>query len=520
MRQKLLSKKEILFNPIAPNSTKRTNFSKDRFFLSTSLNFRNKQIDDFLQQKIPIMKRKKKLNSTILSTQRVTSPLFRMLTALSKDIDKQSMNQTPYKTPMTLETSHRKGRTIINLNKSSSLSISSSSQRKMSSNLNSYIKLQKKLKFNQKEKKYNVIFHDKSIREYMDKAYKPLNEAIEKNYSENKKIVFNEMDNSFNLYKATLINSSNFSSKNQYISKYIHLDESKQKKEEKEHNDKIEAPINKINPHQYVMENFKFKPKSIRSILYRNFEEASRQEVKCKWRLAVFHAITQIRRLKIKKISTIFEDPVYSLNSPKPYAHDTSYICFQAVRNGDKKAFMSYVRKNKFILLDYDNSEQTMLHWIAKRNLFDYISFAVYKGASINYRDITGKTPLHIACINNHIESVMVLLFELANPFIKDNDGKFCDDYIHDEDYYCREKNEKIRTMVRRAKLLYKAYSFGKLRKFDIGVRRGLYFLYVYEMKMKFSFKKYFIYDIKDRYNMSFNDYEINTIEEDFDSQN
>ena len=43
MRQKLLSKKEILFNPIAPNSTKRTNFSKDRFFLSTSLNFRNKQ---------------------------------------------------------------------------------------------------------------------------------------------------------------------------------------------------------------------------------------------------------------------------------------------------------------------------------------------------------------------------------------------------------------------------------------------------------------------------------------------
>ena len=46
MRQKLLSKKEILFNPIAPNSTKRTNFSKDRFFLSTSLNFRNKQIDD------------------------------------------------------------------------------------------------------------------------------------------------------------------------------------------------------------------------------------------------------------------------------------------------------------------------------------------------------------------------------------------------------------------------------------------------------------------------------------------
>ena len=84
----LNSKKEILFNPIAPNSTKRTNFSKDRFFLSTSLNFRNKQIDDFLQQKIPIMKRKKKLNSTILSTQRVTSPLFRMLTALSKDIDK------------------------------------------------------------------------------------------------------------------------------------------------------------------------------------------------------------------------------------------------------------------------------------------------------------------------------------------------------------------------------------------------------------------------------------------------
>jgi ankyrin repeat protein len=48
----------------------------------------------------------------------------------------------------------------------------------------------------------------------------------------------------------------------------------------------------------------------------------------------------------------------------------------------------------------------------------------INKGANINAEDIAGRTPLHIAAGKNHIESLKILLFEMADPFKRDKEGK------------------------------------------------------------------------------------------------
>ena len=45
----------------------------------------------------------------------------------------------------------------------------------------------------------------------------------------------------------------------------------------------------------------------------------------------------------------------------------------------------------------------------------------ISKGANVSAQDEIGRTPLHIAAQYNNVESVQILLYELANPFIKNN---------------------------------------------------------------------------------------------------
>lgn len=53
-------------------------------------------------------------------------------------------------------------------------------------------------------------------------------------------------------------------------------------------------------------------------------------------------------------------------------------------------------------------------------------------GANVNAQDCIRRTPLHYAIIYNHIESVLVLLYEMAFPTMKDNSGKNPIDYALD----------------------------------------------------------------------------------------
>ena len=50
-------------------------------------------------------------------------------------------------------------------------------------------------------------------------------------------------------------------------------------------------------------------------------------------------------------------------------------------------------------------------------------------GACVNSVDITGKSALHYAVINNNLEATIILLYELCSPFQKDNSGNRPEDY-------------------------------------------------------------------------------------------
>jgi ankyrin repeat protein len=45
-------------------------------------------------------------------------------------------------------------------------------------------------------------------------------------------------------------------------------------------------------------------------------------------------------------------------------------------------------------------------------------------GSNVDDEDFVGRTALHLAASNNYVESVKVLLLELANPFKKTREGK------------------------------------------------------------------------------------------------
>lgn len=45
----------------------------------------------------------------------------------------------------------------------------------------------------------------------------------------------------------------------------------------------------------------------------------------------------------------------------------------------------------------------------------------ITKGANVNAKDSSGRTPLHIAAQSNHLEALQMLLYGSANPFVTNN---------------------------------------------------------------------------------------------------
>ena len=110
------------------------------------------------------------------------------------------------------------------------------------------------------------------------------------------------------------------------------------------------------------------------------------------------------------------------------------------------------------------------------------MSIAIKNGVSINAEDYAGRTPLYLASLLNNVEAVMILLYELANPFNKDKDGLYPMDVA---------KNQTIIYMFKRTTLLYFFHSMGKIKTCLENVRRGLLFLYEEELKLDFSKEKF-----------------------------
>jgi hypothetical protein len=146
---------------------------------------------------------------------------------------------------------------------------------------------------------------------------------------------------------------------------------------------------------------------------------------------------------------------------------------FEAIKAGDTSEIIRIMNSNYFIMFYRDVFLQTPLHIAAKRNLYKFISLFVSRGADVNAQDEGGRTALFIAAQQNNFEFITVLLFEIADPLIKNLKGERPIDVTN---------NQKAKFILERAKMLHFFHTIGKIKDFNENVRRGLRHLYNEEM--------------------------------------
>ena len=146
---------------------------------------------------------------------------------------------------------------------------------------------------------------------------------------------------------------------------------------------------------------------------------------------------------------------------------------FEAIKAGDSYEIIKILNSNYFIMFYRDHFLQSPLHISAKRNLYQFVSLFISRGADINAQDEGGRTALLIAAENNNIEFVTVLLFEIADPSIKNVKGQRAFEVT---------TNPNIRLVLERAKVLHYFHKIGKIQQFNESIRNGLSFLYKEEL--------------------------------------
>ena len=150
----------------------------------------------------------------------------------------------------------------------------------------------------------------------------------------------------------------------------------------------------------------------------------------------------------------------------------------EAIRFGDVNEIIRIMNYNYFIMFYKDHFLQTPLHIAAKRNLYNCISLFISRGADINSQDEGGRTPLFIAAEKNHLEFVTVLLFEIADPSIKNIKGERAIEVT---------TNSRIKIILERAKILHYFHKIGKIQHFNEAIKNGLSFLCKEEMGINYE---------------------------------
>jgi ankyrin repeat protein len=313
------------------------------------------------------------------------------------------------------------------------------------------LKEQLKIK-NQKEKIDKLITNE----------FKPINHAIDFKIKDNKKKLNIQINNRFKL-DFQIVNPKKFSDKYNF--------------------ENLMIPKKGIDYNQLVQEklkNYKLKKEVVNKINFITKTEKNKknQILLNKFKKTIIKCAIHFKRLQISL------SQFYELNNKniKPFEHNETKILLSAIKDNNFSSVYDLISNNNLLIYDFDFFHQTVLHWMAKRNRFNMIKFAIKKGAIINAIDSVGRTPLHLACFFQNIESIMILLYELANPFIKDNQGKMAIDLA--QEY-------KIKFMLKRVSTLYLVNGVLSVKRFVENLRNGLNFLFNNELNLKFNYDKY-----------------------------
>ena len=320
----------------------------------------------------------------------------------------------------------------------------------------------------------NVVTKEQPVIDYLNENFKSIDNSISKTYNREKENLLKDVKLEFNFTQEALTEENKFSERFRFKSKAnkYHIVEK---------NYEPRSPT--FNLHR-ILNNYKLRREVTRRIYkIRGYDLNSFMDIKKKFRKSIYLVSKQLKRLNI-----FLQDlPIYKNKEEElqPYKFKDSKLFFDAVKNNDIEIVFKMLYKNKLLLIDFDYSQQNILHWMVKRNFYQYLSQIIINGANINQQDYIGKTPLHLACEKNRFECVFILLYETANPFIKDNSKKTAFDYWKSNDFVYQYDINKI---IKRVEILYGIHKEFGMKNFDKKIKNALLYLYTNELDIKLDF--------------------------------
>lgn len=215
-----------------------------------------------------------------------------------------------------------------------------------------------------------------------------------------------------------------------------------------------------------------------------NEEEKKKKLMRRKYLLDRFKKVIIMASQKIKKYN--IDIPIfYSLmkinkedeNYQKEFVKKGQYL-FRVIKAGDIDEMIKVINQNNYLVSYRDEFKQIPLHICAKRNRYQVIAFLLSRLSPIDSQDESGRTALMIAAKNNYLEFVTILLFENANPKIKDINMKMASDLT---------TNEKIRLILKRAEALHNLKLFIEGKNLQKIIVNGLDFLFKKELEINYE---------------------------------
>ena len=215
-----------------------------------------------------------------------------------------------------------------------------------------------------------------------------------------------------------------------------------------------------------------------------NEEEKKKKMIRRRYLLKKFKDIILNACQKIKKYNIDIEIffSLMEINKTdetfqKELVNKGQYL-FRVIKAGDINEMIRVINDNSFLVSYKDEFEQLPIHICAKRNLYQVISFLLSRLSPIDAQDESGRTALMIAAHYNYLEFVTILLFENANPKIKDINSKMASDMT---------TNEKIKMILKRAEALHNLHLFIEGKNLQKVISNGLDFLYKRELEINYE---------------------------------
>ena len=300
---------------------------------------------------------------------------------------------------------------------------------------------------------------------------------------------FNGLPSIITSYNRKLVQNLNRENEKFFLSQFSVIKSKKFSERFRYYGEKEEKKENKEKEKFSALKAFKICKETKKEIeKIKNENHHSKKYIYEKIIKSISKAAIHFKRLDIS-IKEFYQE--YKLKNHSYSNPNTKNLLFQ-IKEYNRVLVEKILDENKSCSLDFDIFKRTPLHWAAIRNFYEIIPKIVLYGADVEAKDFLGKTALHLAVMNNNYEAIVFLFLFYASPFTLSRSGKKAIDYA---------KNEKIKSICKRATALHVIHMFGKQENYFENVQRGFSFFVVGECKGELVPQAYsIIKNIADRY--------------------